>query len=111
MGRLEDWFSNQSGWLHVVNDKLYKNGVLVGSLSSGVTGWCQSSISSSAYVLFFGTSTIDVLNVGTNAITLAVGSFTGYGTARPTLSLTTDDSSGGTVYFGAGHKIKKVLHT
>lgn len=111
MGRLEDWFSNQSGWLHVVNDKLYKNGILVGSLSSWVTGWCQSSISSGAYVLFFGTSAIDVLNVSTNTLTLSIWSFTGYGTARPTLSMTTDDSSGWTVYFWSWHKIKKVLHT
>jgi len=34
MQRLEDWFPNYSGWIHVIADQLYLDGVFVASLST-----------------------------------------------------------------------------
>ena len=33
MQRLEDWFPNYSGWIHVMNGQLFLNGVFVANLS------------------------------------------------------------------------------
>lgn len=34
MQRLEDWFPNYSGWIHVIGNSLYLNGAFVANLSS-----------------------------------------------------------------------------
>lgn len=38
--RLEDWFQNASGWIHIIGNSLFKNGVgVAGILGSNVKGW------------------------------------------------------------------------
>lgn len=108
--RLEDWFDNQSGFIHIVDQKLYKNWVFVWLVSSWVTGWQRSTIAGNAYVLIFGQS-LDIYAVWSGTLTLAVTSLTSTATARPSLSITWDDSTGSTTYVWVGNIVKQILHT
>ncbi len=64
MQRLEDWFPNYSGWIHVIADTLYLNGSFVASLSTGVKGWAPYFSGSTPYVYIFSASKVDQYQVG-----------------------------------------------
>lgn len=88
MQRLEDWFPNASGWLHVVNNILYFNGNQVsGTLSTGIKGWQKIVVSGNNYVYLFGNSGIDLYNVGSSTLTPAAASLTGSVTYRPSVNI------------------------
>lgn len=64
MQRLDDWFPNYSGWIHVISDTLYVDGVFVASLSSGVKGWAPYFSGSTPYVYIFSATKVDQYQVG-----------------------------------------------
>lgn len=74
MQRLEDWFPNASGWIHVVNGQFLLNGAFVASVSTGVKGWQKIVIAGNNYVYLFGNTAIDLYAVGTGIYTANVAS-------------------------------------
>jgi len=102
MQRLEDWFPNASGWIHVTNGQFLLNGSLVATVSAGIKGWQKIVIAGNNYVYLFGNSAVDVYAVGTNTYTTAVASISGTTAYRPTIN------AAGAVFVGVGDKVYSV---
>lgn len=64
---LGDWFTDASGWIHVIGNQLFLNGNYVASVSTGVKGWNKIKLSGSNnnFVVLFGNSSVDIYNVST----------------------------------------------
>ena len=102
MQRLEDWFPNASGWIHVMNGQFLLNGSIVAGVSSGVRGWQKIVIAGNNYVYLFGNTAVDLYAVGTNTYTTAVASVSGTVAYRPTIN------AAGAVFVGVGDKVYSV---